>query len=63
MSNKKTENKDKKETIKKDVSKKSTNIDQLSKELKECQLAVITLLEEFKFMRVKVDKISNRLGL
>ena len=63
MPNKKTENKSKKETVKKNISKKSINIDQLSKELKECQLAVITLLEEFKFMRVKVDKISNRLGL
>ena len=35
----------------------------VSKELKECQEAIVYLLEEMDIVKGKIDKVMNRMGL
>jgi len=35
----------------------------VSKELKECQEAIVYLLEEMDIVKEKIDKVMNRMGL
>tara|TARA_R100000664_G_C2683950_1_gene90771 strand:+ start:308 stop:457 length:150 start_codon:yes stop_codon:yes gene_type:complete len=46
-------------------SKKKTTkaVPKVSKELKECQEAVVYLLEELKEIKSNIEKVMNRMGL